>query len=47
VKNNDFIELVKKIADLMENYKMKVYDFEYIEELIQKTLERNEKECSY
>jgi len=47
MKNNDFIELVKKIADLMENYKMKVYDFEYIEELIQKTLERNEKECSY
>jgi hypothetical protein len=40
-------ELGEKIAELMENYGMKVYDLEYVNELIEKTIERNEKECSY
>jgi hypothetical protein len=43
----NFCELSEKIAALMESYKMKVYDLEYINELIEKTIERNEKECSY
>jgi len=40
-------ELGEKIAKLMEEYKMRVYDFEFIEELIEKTIERDLKECSY
>jgi hypothetical protein len=47
VDHADFEELIKKIVELLESYKMKVYDFEYVEELIEKTIERNEKECSY
>jgi hypothetical protein len=31
----------------MEKYNMKVYDFEFINELIEKTIERNEKKCSH
>jgi hypothetical protein len=31
----------------MTDYGMKVYDLEFIDELIQKTEERAEKECSY
>ena len=42
-----FCELVEKIAKLMEEYKMRVYDLEFINELIEKTVERDEKECSY
>jgi hypothetical protein len=42
-----FKELSKKIVELMESYNMKVYDLEYVEELIEKTIERDEKECSY
>jgi hypothetical protein len=42
-----FEELSKKIVELMESYNMKVYDLEYVEELIEKTIERDEKECSY
>ena len=44
---NKFSDLSEKIAELMESYDMKIYDFEYINELIEKTIERNEKECSY
>lgn len=44
---NKIVELCEKIAELMEKYNMKVYDFEFINELIEKTIERNEKECSY
>jgi len=40
-------ELGEKIAELMTKYGMKVFDLEFIEELIQKTEERAEKECSY
>jgi hypothetical protein len=40
-------ELSGKIAKLMEEYKMRVYDLELINELIEKTVERDEKECSY
>lgn len=42
-----FCELGEKIAKLMEEYKMRVYDLELINELIEKTVERDEKECSY
>jgi hypothetical protein len=40
-------ELGQKIAELMEKYNLKIYDFEFIDELIEKTIERNEKECSH
>ena len=40
-------ELGEKIARLMEEYDMRVYDFEFIHELIEKTVERDQKECSY
>ena len=40
-------EISEKIAKIMEEYKMRVYDFEFIEELIEKTIERDLKECSY
>lgn len=40
-------ELSEKILELMESYNLKVFDLEYINELIEKTLEREEKECSY
>lgn len=41
------INLCEKNADTMEKYNMKVYDFEFINELIEKTIERYEKECSH
>lgn len=47
MNNNKFYELGEKIAKLMESYNMKIYDLEYINELIEKTIEREEKECSY
>ncbi len=47
MENKKIIELCEKIAEIMEKYNMKVYDFEFINELIEKTIERNEKECSY
>jgi len=47
MEKQKFYELSEKIAALMESYKMKVYDLEFINELIEKTIERNEKECSY
>jgi hypothetical protein len=40
-------ELSEKIAKIMEEYKIRVYDFEFINELIEKTIERDQKECSY
>jgi hypothetical protein len=45
--DNEFCELSKKIIELLESYKMRVYDSEYVDELIEKTLERDQKECSY
>jgi len=45
--DNKFCELSKKIIELLESYKMRVYDSEYVEELIERTIERDEKECSY
>jgi hypothetical protein len=47
MENQKFYELSEKIAKLMESYKLNVYDLEFINELIEKTIERNEKECSY
>lgn len=47
MENAKFYELSEKIAKLMEEYKMKIYDLEFINELIEKTIERNEKECSH
>ena len=47
MENVKLYELGEKIAKLMEEYHMKVYDLEFINELIEKTIERNEKECSY
>jgi hypothetical protein len=44
---NKFYELSQKILKLMEEYNMRVYDLEFIDELIEKTIERDEKECSY
>ena len=40
-------ELAEKIAKLMEEYNIRVYDLEFINELIGKTIERDLKECSY
>lgn len=47
MENFKFHELCEKIAKLMEEYNMKVYDLEFINELIEKTIERDQKECSY
>lgn len=47
METSKFEELGKKIVELMESYDMKVYDLEYVEELIEKTIIREEKECSY
>lgn len=47
MENTKFYELGEKIAKLMEQYNMKVYDLEFINELIEKTIERDLKECSY
>jgi len=44
---NKFYELSQKILKLMEEHNMRVYDLEFIDELIEKTIERDEKECSY
>lgn len=41
------VELSEKIAKVMEAYDLKVYDLEFINELIEKTIERDLKECSY
>lgn len=41
------VELSEKIAKIMETYDMRVYDLEFINELIEKTIERDLKECSY
>lgn len=46
-EEKSYCELAKKIAELMENYKLKIYDFEFIEELIEKTIERDQKEGSH
>lgn len=45
--NKAQLELCEKIAELMTNHGMKVFDLEYINELLEKTIERAEKECSY
>ena len=47
MENSKIGELSEKILELMESYNLKVFDLEYINELIEKTLEREEKECSY
>lgn len=47
MKISEIEELSKKIIEIMESYNIKVYDSEYVEELIKKTIERDEKECSY
>jgi predicted nucleic acid-binding protein len=44
---NEHEELIYKIVEIMEKYKLKVYDTEYVEELVEKTIERNQKECSH
>ena len=41
------VELSEKIAKIMETYDLRVYDLEFINELIEKTIERDLKECSY
>jgi len=42
-------ELALKILALMEEHGLKVYDnhLELIEELLEKTVDRDQKECSY
>lgn len=45
--SNKMLELGEKIVVLMESYNLRVYDQEFIKELIDKTIERDEKECSY
>jgi hypothetical protein len=40
-------ELALKILEIMEQHGLKVYDLELIEELLEKTIIRNEKECSH
>jgi hypothetical protein len=40
-------ELALKILALMEEHGLKVYDLELIEELLEKTVVRDQKECSY
>lgn len=47
VKNIENVQLGEKIARIMEEHGLKVYDLEYIDELIEKTIIRNEKECSH
>lgn len=47
MKTNELEELTQKMVELMESYNMKIYDLEYINEFIEKTIERAEKECSY
>jgi len=47
MKNSELLELSQKIIKLLESYNIKVYDDEYVSELIEKTIERAEKECSY
>jgi hypothetical protein len=44
---NDHVELGEKIVQLLESYNLKVYDTEFIEELIEKTIIRDMKECSH
>lgn len=41
------LELSEKIVRLMESYDLRVYDQEFVNELIEKTIERDLKECSY
>jgi hypothetical protein len=45
--DKEICELGEKIAQLMTNHGMKVFDLEFIDELIEKTIERAEKECSH
>ena len=47
MKTSEINELSQKMVELMESYNMKIYDLEFINELIEKTIERAEKECSY
>lgn len=47
MKKDEINELGQRIVELMESYNMKVFDLEHINELIEKTIERAEKECSY
>lgn len=47
MENVKLYELGEKIAKIMEEYKLRVYDLEFINELIEKTIERDLKECSY
>lgn len=47
MKTSELNELSQKMVELMESYNMKIYDLEFINELIEKTIERAEKECSY
>ena len=42
MENSKIGELSEKILELMESYNLKVFDLEYINELIEKTLERVE-----
>lgn len=41
------MELCERIAKLMEEHGLKVFDMEFILELLEKTVERAEKECSH
>lgn len=45
--DNKVCELGEKIAELMTKHGMKIFDLEFIDELIEKTIERAEKECSH
>jgi len=47
MEKSKYIELSEKIIKLLESYSIKVYDDEYIKELIEKTIERDQRECSY
>lgn len=47
MRQEKMLELCEKIAELMTKHGMKVFDLEYINELVEKTIERAEKECSY
>jgi hypothetical protein len=47
VQQEKMPELCEKIAELMTKHGMKVFDLEYINELVEKTILRAEKECSY
>lgn len=46
-KEEPMVRLVRMIVELMERHGLRVYDTEYVEELILRTVERDEKECSH